>query len=36
MENSDEDEDDKVTLLDIKENLKDYSIKELKPLSTFL
>ncbi len=35
-ENSVEDKDYKVTLLDIKENLKNYSIKELKSLAAVL
>lgn len=36
MAKSDDDEDNKVTLLDIKENLKDYSLKELKFLTVVL
>lgn len=36
MDKSDDDDDDKVTLMDIKENLKNYSLKELKFLATIL
>lgn len=36
MANSDVDEDDKVTFLDIKENLKNYSLTELKSLDAVL
>lgn len=36
MNKLDDDEDNKITLLDLKENLKNYSLKELNSLSTVL
>lgn len=36
MEKSDDKDDEEVTFLDIKENLKDYSLKEPKSLDSIL